>query len=112
VGGGGAGPRSVDPPASGRPALPARGRGAHAGKKDLLKTAGAKYVAPLPIECRLQESALIEWALVVGDERPFAAALVVPDWAALRACTASRATPTRWWPIRACAGWSRGAWTR
>jgi long-chain acyl-CoA synthetase len=54
-------------------------------KKDLLKTAGGKYVAPLPLESRLEEDRVIEWALLVGDERPFVTALVVPDWAALRA---------------------------
>jgi long-chain acyl-CoA synthetase len=53
-------------------------------KKDLLKTAGGKYVAPLPLESRLQEAREIEWALLVGDERPFVTVLVVPDWGALR----------------------------
>jgi long-chain acyl-CoA synthetase len=53
-------------------------------KKDLIKTAGGKYVAPLPLESRLQEAREIEWAVLVGDERPFVAALVVPDWGALR----------------------------
>jgi long-chain acyl-CoA synthetase len=52
-------------------------------KKDLIKTAGGKYVAPLPLESRLQEAREIEWALLVGDERPFVTALVVPDWGAL-----------------------------
>jgi len=53
-------------------------------KKDLIKTAGGKYVAPLPLEARLQEERIIEWALLVGDERPFVTALIVPEWAALR----------------------------
>jgi long-chain acyl-CoA synthetase len=53
-------------------------------KKDLLKTSGGKYVAPLPLESRLQEARVIEWALLVGDERPFVTALIVPDWPALR----------------------------
>jgi long-chain acyl-CoA synthetase len=53
-------------------------------KKDLLKTSGGKYVAPLPLESRLQEARVIEWALLVGDERPFVTALIVPDWTALR----------------------------
>jgi len=53
-------------------------------KKDLLKTSGGKYVAPLPLESRLQEARVIEWALLVGDERPFVTALIVPDWGALR----------------------------
>jgi len=53
-------------------------------KKDLIKTAGGKYVAPLPLESRLQEAREIDWALLVGDERPFVSALIVPDWGALR----------------------------
>jgi long-chain acyl-CoA synthetase len=53
-------------------------------KKDLIKTAGGKYVAPLPLESRLQEEPVIEWALLVGDERPFVTALIVPDRAALQ----------------------------
>jgi long-chain acyl-CoA synthetase len=53
-------------------------------KKDLIKTAGGKYVAPLPLESRLQEDRAIEWALLVGDARPFVTALIVPGWAALR----------------------------
>ncbi len=53
-------------------------------KKDLIKTAGGKYVAPLPVESRLQEERIVDWALLVGDERPFVTALIVPDWTALR----------------------------
>ena len=49
-------------------------------KKDLIKTAGGKYVAPLPIEAKLMEDRLIEWAVVVGDSRPYVTALIVPDW--------------------------------
>ncbi len=53
-------------------------------KKDLIKTAGGKYVAPQPLEARLQEDPIIERAVVVGDERPYCVALVVPDWSAVR----------------------------
>jgi long-chain acyl-CoA synthetase len=53
-------------------------------KKDLIKKAGGKYVAPLPLEARLQEERVIEWAPLVGDERPFVTALIVPGWATLR----------------------------
>ena len=49
-------------------------------KKDLIKTAGGKFVAPQPLESRLQQDALIERAVVVGDQRPYAVALIVPDW--------------------------------
>jgi len=52
-------------------------------KKELIKTAGGKYVAPAPMEMRLMQEPAIERALVIGDERPYVVALVVPDWKAL-----------------------------
>jgi long-chain acyl-CoA synthetase len=54
-------------------------------KKELLKTAGGKYVAPAPMEARLMQDPAIERAVVVGDERPYVTALVVPDWRTLEA---------------------------
>src|SRR5450756_748835 len=54
-------------------------------KKDLIKTSGGKYVAPLPIESQLESERYIKASLVVGDERPYVVALIVPDWEALRA---------------------------
>lgn len=53
-------------------------------KKELFKTSGGKYVAPLPIETKLQESKLIEQVMVVGSERKFVGALIVPAFPALR----------------------------
>ena len=53
-------------------------------KKDLLKTAGGKYVAPQPIEAALMADRYVASAMVVGDNRPYAAALIVPDWEALK----------------------------
>jgi long-chain acyl-CoA synthetase len=47
-------------------------------KKDLLKTSGGKFVAPQPIENALKLRPGILNAVVVGDRRKFAAALVVP----------------------------------
>jgi long-chain acyl-CoA synthetase len=52
-------------------------------KKELIKTAGGKYVAPAPMESRLMQDPEIERAVVIGDERPYVVALVVPDWEAL-----------------------------
>ena len=52
-------------------------------KKDLIKTAGGKYIAPLPIEARLETHRDIKAALVIGDGRPYAIALIVPDWEAI-----------------------------
>ncbi|MBI1343246.1 MAG: AMP-binding protein [Terrimonas sp.] len=49
-------------------------------KKELFKTSGGKYVAPLPIENRLKESLFIEQVLVVGPERKFVGALIVPSF--------------------------------
>jgi len=48
-------------------------------KKDLLKTAGGKFVAPQPIENALKTSPFILNAMVVGDKRKFVVALIVPN---------------------------------
>lgn len=48
-------------------------------KKELFKTSGGKYVAPLPIESKLKESMFIEQVMVVGSEQKFVGALIVPS---------------------------------
>ncbi len=53
-------------------------------KKALFKLSTGKYIAPQPIEARLAESLLVERAIVVGAERKHCAALIMPNWAALR----------------------------
>ncbi len=55
-----------------------------ARKQDLLVTAGGESVAPLPIEQALAGRGPIAQAVVVGDERPYLAALLVPDLDQLR----------------------------
>lgn len=56
-------------------------------KKELFKTSGGKYVAPLPIENKLKESPFIEQVMLIGADRKFVSALIVPsfpnlkDWA-------------------------------
>jgi long-chain acyl-CoA synthetase len=47
-------------------------------KKELLKTSGGKYVAPAPIEGRLNVHPLIEQSCVVGNTRKYCVALLVP----------------------------------
>jgi long-chain acyl-CoA synthetase len=47
-------------------------------KKELFKTSGGKYVAPLAIESKLKESPYVEQIMVVGPERKFVGALIVP----------------------------------
>jgi long-chain acyl-CoA synthetase len=54
-------------------------------KKDLLKTAAGKFVAPQPIENALKTSPYILNAMVVGDQRKFIVALIVPNAATLSA---------------------------
>lgn len=52
-------------------------------KKELFKTSGGKYVAPQPIENKLKECPFIEQVIVVGSERKFVGALIVPAFAYL-----------------------------
>ena len=56
-------------------------------KKEMFKTSGGKYVAPLPIENKLKESVFIEQVMVLGADKKYVGALIVPsfpnlkDWA-------------------------------
>jgi long-chain acyl-CoA synthetase len=54
-------------------------------KKELFKTSGGKYVAPQPIENKLKESRFIEQAMLVGDNKKYVSALIVPSFIALKA---------------------------
>jgi long-chain acyl-CoA synthetase len=57
-------------------------------KKELIVTAAGKNVAPAPLEDRLRAHPLISQAVVVGDQKPFVAAVLaldeeaVAEWAA------------------------------
>jgi long-chain acyl-CoA synthetase len=62
-------------------------------KKDLIKTAGGKYVAPLPLESELESDRYVKSAVVIGDRRPYVVALIVPDWTALTADVGNGGTP-------------------
>jgi long-chain acyl-CoA synthetase len=52
-------------------------------KKDLIKTAGGKFIAPQPIENSLKLNPLVGTAAVLGDKRKFAAVLISPNFPAL-----------------------------
>ncbi|MFC4232232.1 AMP-dependent synthetase/ligase [Parasediminibacterium paludis] len=54
-------------------------------KKELFKTSGGKYVAPQPIENKFKESPFIEQIMIVGSERKFVGALIVPSFTHLKA---------------------------
>jgi long-chain acyl-CoA synthetase len=47
-------------------------------KKEIFKTSGGKYIAPQQIENRLKESKFIAEIMIVGENRKFPAALIVP----------------------------------
>ena len=60
-------------------------------KKELIVTAAGKNVAPAPLEDRLRSHPLISQAVVVGDQRPFVAAMLAVDEEALEEWAADRA---------------------
>ncbi|CAN5753032.1 AMP-dependent synthetase/ligase [soil metagenome] len=49
-------------------------------KKELFKTSGGKYIAPSPIEQMIKASRFVSQVVLVGNERKFPAALIVPDF--------------------------------
>lgn len=49
--------------------------------KELFKTSGGKYVAPQHLENKLKESKYIEQIIVIGNNRKFVSALIVPTTA-------------------------------
>lgn len=49
-------------------------------KKEVFKTAGGKYISPQVLENKLKESVYIEQVMVVGENRKFPAALIVPNF--------------------------------
>jgi len=57
-------------------------------KKELFKLSNGKYIAPQQLESLIKQSALVNQVVVVGAGRKTPAALVVPDWEALRGALA------------------------
>lgn len=53
-------------------------------KKELFKTSGGKYVAPLAIENKLKESPFVEQLMLIGADRKFVSALILPSFPNLR----------------------------
>ena len=53
-------------------------------KKEIFKTSGGKYVAPLAIENKLKESRYIENIMVVGAGQKFTGALIIPAFTNLK----------------------------
>ena len=59
-------------------------------KKELLKTAGGKYIAPQPIEGMVKRNKFVANAVLYGDRRKFPIILVVPNFDALERWAAER----------------------
>jgi long-chain acyl-CoA synthetase len=53
-------------------------------KKEIFKTSGGKYIAPVVIENKLKESAFVEQVMVIGEGEKFASALIVPAFVMLK----------------------------
>ncbi|MGK2864439.1 MAG: AMP-dependent synthetase/ligase [Chitinophagaceae bacterium] len=53
-------------------------------KKELFKTSGGKYVAPIMVENKLKESMFIEQVMIMGPGRKFVGALIIPSFPNLR----------------------------
>lgn len=53
-------------------------------KKEIFKSAGGKYIAPQTLENKYKESPLIEQVMVLGENRKFPSALIVPNFQALQ----------------------------
>ncbi len=49
-------------------------------KKELFKTSGGKYIAPAPIEQMIKVSRFVSQVVLVGNERKFPSALIVPNF--------------------------------
>ncbi len=52
--------------------------------KDLMKTSNGKYICPQPIENMLTNDNYIQQAVIIGDNRPYVTALLVPNFEALK----------------------------
>lgn len=52
--------------------------------KDLFKTSNGKYIAPQAIESRLGEDRFIEQVAVIGDNRKYVSAIIIPAFEALK----------------------------
>jgi long-chain acyl-CoA synthetase len=49
-------------------------------KKELFKTSGGKYIAPAPVEQMIKSSRFVNQVVLIGNERKFASALIVPNF--------------------------------
>lgn len=53
-------------------------------KKDIFKTSAGKYIAPQPLQAHFAKSPFIQRCLIIGFQRPFVTALIVPHFEMLQ----------------------------
>lgn len=54
-------------------------------KKEIFKTSSGKYVAPLPLQNHFSQSPFIQRCLIMGFQKPYVTALVLPNFTLLQA---------------------------
>lgn len=54
-------------------------------KKDIFKTSSGKYISPLPLQLHFEKSPFILRCLILGFQKPFVTALIVPNFDLLEA---------------------------
>jgi len=52
--------------------------------KDLYKTSNGKYIAPQQLETRLMDDKYIDGAIIIGDQRKYVSALIIPAYDELK----------------------------
>jgi long-chain acyl-CoA synthetase len=62
--------------------------------KDLYKTSNGKYIAPQQLETRLTNDKYIETAIIIGDQRKYVTALIIPAWDEVKRFAARQDLPT------------------
>lgn len=62
-------------------------------KKEMFKTAGGKYIAPQILENKYKESIFIEQIMVLGENRKFPSALIVPNFVTLKTWAGRKGIP-------------------
>ena len=62
-------------------------------KKEMFKTAFGKYVVPTILENKVSEDSLVDNIMVVGENKQFAAALIVPNFPDLRSWCQNKDIP-------------------
>lgn len=67
-------------------------------KKDLIKTAGGKYVAPQKLEGLFKSHGIVSSVLIHGDQRPYVVALISPDRMRLESMAKERNWSATTWP--------------